>query len=232
MMAESDDSLHWLCNALILHSRYHSYFIMMFFWSMVLAIADCLFVIGTVLIQVVATASNRSPISKQLRNCCAWCKAVRPDHPARSKMRPHKSRTDQITILKCFPSFAVVVWTWIQMFFKIQKSLNNLTRMKSPDIFWARSPVLIRGMRSAPFIGINVQVLVDLYLIQSLIFCFLKLPWIISKAICLIFNINMRKRKAIWFRQTGIFVKISFESMKLANPPNTHETQNQNDWKQ
>jgi hypothetical protein len=29
--------------------------------------------------QVVATAPNRSPMSKQLRKCCAWCKAVRPN---------------------------------------------------------------------------------------------------------------------------------------------------------
>ncbi len=59
--------------------------------------------------QAVATAPNRSPMSKQLRNCCAWCKAVRPNLPARFKMRLHTSRTDQITIFKCFPSFAVVV---------------------------------------------------------------------------------------------------------------------------
>ena len=60
-------------------------------------------------LQVVATAPKSCPMSKQLRNCCAWCKAVRPILPARFNMRLHKSRTDQITIFKCFPSFAVVV---------------------------------------------------------------------------------------------------------------------------
>ncbi len=40
-------------------------------------------------IQVVWTAPKRCPMSKQLRNCCAWCKAVRPNLPARFKMRLH-----------------------------------------------------------------------------------------------------------------------------------------------
>jgi hypothetical protein len=37
--------------------------------------------------QVVAIAPNRSLMSKQLRNCCAWCKAVRPKHLARFKFQ-------------------------------------------------------------------------------------------------------------------------------------------------
>jgi hypothetical protein len=89
--------------------------------------------------QVVATAPGRSPTAHQLEVDVQ----VRPGYSARSKKEPHESRTLQFTILRGLLSFAIVVKTRNQMVFKIitKKSRHKLTRTRSLDIFWVRSPL-------------------------------------------------------------------------------------------
>ncbi len=52
--------------------------------------------------------------------CCARCKAARPGHSARPKIRAIASGTDLITILRCFLSFKTVFTSPNIIVFKIK----------------------------------------------------------------------------------------------------------------
>jgi hypothetical protein len=52
--------------------------------------------------------------------CCAWCKAARPIHSVRPKIRLTASGTDLLTILRCFLSFRTVVTSRNIIMFKIK----------------------------------------------------------------------------------------------------------------